>query len=235
MEKEVNPGQSGRSSRVKDNGGISKGGSFTYDYANGRLFLFLVRGLLGIILLSNLTFQPSYAPFVTKPILSGVPQFNATAALAGTTDDFIRRVAIQNFILSPLAPYRVTWPDSDQTIDCNDDQCVAVRIHWNIEYTVVIPSIWNPSQPLPQYTDGWKTQFDADHPWTALKVNNASTVQMEFAYPTTSSIFNETDCRMYGYPYLAIQICLTSGDASNQMIAGIPSFILTKFSGRRLR
>lgn len=42
--------------------------------------------------------------------------FKATPALTSSTSDFIRRDAIQDFVLAPFAPYRVT--SSETMIDC---------------------------------------------------------------------------------------------------------------------
>jgi hypothetical protein len=174
---------------------------------------------LGIILLSDLTFKNTYAPYVTKPILSGMPTFNASLTVGdGFNNDFIRRAAIQNFVLSPLAPYRVTLPN--EMINCTDSSCLAVRIHWNIEYTAVPPSTWKPGDPLPEITTNWKTQFDPEHPWTTFKVNNASTVQMEFSYPQRNILFVGDECQIYGYPYLAMEVCMKQADMPHQILVG---------------
>lgn len=186
---------------------------------DGRLLLFILRAVLGIILLSDLTFKNTYAPYVTKPVLSGMPIFNASLTIGdGSNNDFIRRAAIQNFILSPLAPYRVTLPN--EMINCTDSSCLAVRIHWNIEYTAVPPPTWTTSDPFPDITTDWQTQFDPDHPWTTFKVQNASTVQMEFSYPQQDVVFVGGECQMYGYPYLAMEICMKQGDMPHQVFVG---------------
>lgn len=44
----------------------------------------------------------TFSPYVSKPVISGMSTFNATAALAQTTPDFIRKDAIQNFVLAPI-------------------------------------------------------------------------------------------------------------------------------------
>jgi len=149
-----------------------------------------------------------------------MPQFNVTATLAGTTDDYLRRVAIQDFILAPLAPYRVTLPTADQTDNC-DSQCIAIRLHWNIEYTIVLPDLFNTTAILPTYSPTWESEFDPNHAWTTLKVNNATTVQMEFSYSGTTDTFALEDCQIYGYPFLALQICMKAGNEANRLIAGI--------------
>lgn len=138
---------------------------------------------------------------------------NATLALTSSTPDFIRRVVIQDFILASLAPYRVTFPES--MIDCNDPSCIAVRIHDNVEYTIVPPSNWSIDTSVPTYSSMWKSEFDVNHLWDSLTVDNAVTLQLEFSPPAADVIFESTECQFYGYPYLALQICLKEGAASN--------------------
>jgi hypothetical protein len=96
---------------------------------------------------------------------------NATLALTASTPDFIRRVVIQDFVLASLAPYRVTFPES--MIDCNDPSCIAVRIHDNVEYTIVPPSNWSQDTAVPEYSSMWKSEFDVNHQWDSLRVDNA--------------------------------------------------------------
>lgn len=138
---------------------------------------------------------------------------NATLALTASTPDFIRRVVIQDFVLASLAPYRVTFPES--MIDCNDPSCIAVRIHDNVEYTIVPPSNWSQDMAVPEYSSMWKSEFDVNHQWDSLTVENAVTLQLEFSPPAADISFESTECRFYGYPYLALQICLKEGAASH--------------------
>lgn len=135
--------------------------------------------------------------------------FNATATLSQTTPDFIRRTLIEDFVLAPLAPYRITLPQT--MIACSDPACVAVRIHDNIEYTIVAPSNFSTNELVPDYSSTWKSEFDKSHDWTVFKVDSATTIQMEFSPLNNDYVFNPTDCRIYGYPYLALQVCLVQG------------------------
>jgi hypothetical protein len=143
--------------------------------------------------------------------------FNATPALSTTTPDFIRKDVIQDFVLASFASFRVTTPEN--LIDCNDPTCVGLRIHDILEYTIAPPSNWSSNDPDPEYSATWKSEFDPQHDWDVFTVSNASTLQVEFSLLDSES-FNSTDCQIYGYPYLAVQICLKQGVAPNVMSIG---------------
>lgn len=143
--------------------------------------------------------------------------FNATQSLTYSTPDFIRKDAIQDFVLAPFAPYRVTIPET--MIDCNDPTCIGLRIHDNIEYTVVPTSNWSDNAPVPDYSPSWKSEFDPGNPWDVFTVANASTLQIEFSLLDSDS-FSPSDCQIYGYPYLAVQICLKQGVAPHILSLG---------------
>jgi hypothetical protein len=144
---------------------------------------------------------------------------NATVALTSSSPDFIRRVVIQDFILASLAPYRVTFPES--MIDCDDPSCIAVRIHDNVEYTIVPPSNWSKDMAIPEYSSMWKSEFDVNHQWDSLNVDDAVTLQLEFSPLAADVNFESPDCQIYGYPYLALQICLKEGPAPHTVFLGI--------------
>lgn len=165
----------------------------------------------------------TFSSYVSKPVISGMSPFNATAVLSQTTPDFIRKDAIQDFMLAPYAPFRVTYPNT--TIGCNDPTCVGLRIHDIIEYTLVPPSDWSSNEAVPDYSPTWKAEFDTKHDWDVFTVSNASTLQIEFDSSDSDSFDNETDCQIYGYPYLAVQICLKQGSAPNILSLGL-SFVL---------
>ena len=145
-------------------------------------------------------------------------KFNATAALAQTTPDFLRRDAIQNFVVAPFAPFRVTIPK--KMIDCNHPTCVALRIHDIVEYTLVPPPNWSRNDLVPEYSPTWKSEFDSQNKWDVFTVANASTLQIEFYVLQAESFDPVTDCQIYGCPYLAIQICLKQGSAPNILALG---------------
>jgi hypothetical protein len=144
--------------------------------------------------------------------------FNATPVLNQTTPDFIRKDAIQDFIVAPSAPFRVTFPE--KLIDCRDPTCVGLRIHDIIEYTIVPPAGWSKTDTIPSYSPTWKSEFDPQHNWDVFTVSNASTLQIEFSLDETES-FQDTDCQIYGYPYLAVQICMKQGAAPNILAIGL--------------
>lgn len=168
----------------------------------------------------HVEYTSTFTPYVTKPVFSGVTTFSLEGV---SPPDYIRRVTIQDFVLAPFAPYRVTTPDT--FIDCVGQDCVAVRIHDNIEYTMVPPSNWSTKDVIPAYSPTWKGQFDPAHDWDVFTVDNASIIQIEFSMEESTENFTpSTDCQLYGFPYLALQICLKQGTASNNLVLGRPSF-----------
>lgn len=158
--------------------------------------------------------------------------FNITPAFVKSTSDFLSKSSIQDFILAPFAPYRVT--NLEHFLDCNGPTCVGIRIHDNIEYTVVT-SNWSREAPVPTYSATWKSEFDSEHgDWDVFTVDNASTLQIEFSTVGPVS-FNDTDCSIYGYPYLAVQICLKQGTAPYIVFLGSSSAFNTDISPIRMR
>lgn len=194
-----------------------------FAYTKFRLVFVLLQIALGGVLFTHLTFEDVYPTYVTRPVLLGLPEFNVTAKVGnGTFDDYVRRILIQKFALAPIAPYRLSFPTDEVSSDCNAS-CTAVRIHANIEYTVVLPDTWKPGETIPAINPNWKSAFDPMHPqWTNFKANNASTVQMEITFSDNDAenVFLDDDCQIFGYPYLAIRICLRYGANTNQLIAG---------------
>lgn len=124
----------------------------------------------------------------------------------------------------------MTTPET--MIDCNDPTCVALRIHDNIEYTLVPPSNWSTNDPVPAYSPTWKSTFDPRDDWDVFTVSNASTLQIEFSVFENESFDPVTDCQIYDYPYLAVQICLKEGVASNFLALGSSFNLIT--NGRPL-
>ena len=142
--------------------------------------------------------------------------FNATASISQTTPDFLRRTVIEDYILAPLATYRVTYPSS--FIQCSDPSCIGVRIHDNFQYTIAVPANWTANDPIPEPSPTWLATFDPDHQWDSFRVADAMTMQLEFWNVDVAPSFRDDECQLYGYPFLAIQICFKGGSAQNNMI-----------------
>jgi hypothetical protein len=202
-----------------------------YGSTKFRLLFLLLQIGLGVLLFTHLAFEDVYPEYFTRPVLSGLPEFNVTARFGnGSSNDFFRRMSIQNFALAPIAPYRLSFPVDKHEIsaDCNTS-CSAVRIHTNIEYTVVLPYAWKRGEKIPAIKPNWKSAFDPTHQqWTNFKVHNASTLQVEVSFPNVSAadIFLDNECQTYGYPYLAMRMCLKQGAKPHQLIAGMTPEVL---------
>ena len=183
---------------------------------------------LGAILFTHLEFEFTYPVRATKFVLSGLPEFNVTERIGnGAANDYLRRIAMQKFPIAPIATYRLSFPcgKAEVTEHCDENSCYAVRIHDNIERLIVLPDHWTRGQAIPKVPPNWKSDFDPTYrQWTNLQVHNASTLQMEISFPqaTAADLFFKGECQVYGYPYLALRICLQHGSSSNELIAGTP-------------
>src|SRR5436190_1691152 len=104
----------------------------------------------------------TFSPITTKPVFSGMTTFNATNPITLYAPDYIRRQAIQDFVLTPFADYRVSRSES-LISGCNEPACLGLRIHDNIEYAVVPPTNWSHKNAVPEYSSTWKTEFDPTH------------------------------------------------------------------------
>jgi hypothetical protein len=143
--------------------------------------------------------------------------FNATPWIS-PSPGFLQRVVIQDQRLARSSPYHITIP-SDR-INCTESTCNSVRIHPNFEDIFVPPHDWSDSEGVtPNPT--WKSEFDPEHDqWQIFTVNNGSTVQIEFADLDDSNSINDSDCHVYGYRYLALQVCLKQRAEPNSIIVG---------------
>jgi hypothetical protein len=64
------------------------------------------------------------------------------------------------------------------------------------------------------------SEFDPAHNWETFKVHSARTTRIEFAEIGRSESFGQSDCQVYGYPFLAMKICLKEGAESHILIIG---------------
>jgi hypothetical protein len=201
-------------------------------HSNRRFFLLFMTTGLKLILtcfsrhiffltLVHVSIQPSYPSYTSKTVISGQPSFNGTSWMSITIPDFARRTLIEDFILAPLAPYRI-FSTNDHMIDCSATNCTAYRIHDNLQYTIVPPANWTESSPaLPQSQPEWMEEFDATHPdWTMFAVQNASTIQIEIASFPSTTVFDDDDCVYYGFPYLSLRICMIQVGQPNILVLG---------------
>jgi len=68
------------------------------------------------------------------------------------------------------------------------------------------------------------SDFDPSHDWDTFRVYNATTALIEYAEMNRSESFIDSDCHIYGYPFLALRICIMNGVAPNALIIGQYSF-----------
>jgi hypothetical protein len=115
------------------------------------------------------------------------------------------RIIIQELMLGYTNPFKITFPE--QSFNCSELSCSSVRIHSALESVLVPPSNWSKMDGVPKENATWKSTFDPDHDWDTFRVN-ASTAQVEYAIMNKSEDFNDHECETYGYPFLAMRLCL---------------------------
>ena len=127
---------------------------------------------------------------------------------------------MQDFVLAAFAPFRVTTPET--FVGCHGPNCTGYRMHDFIEYALVPPSNWSVNEPVPGYSPTWKHEFDPSN-WDVFQVKNASAIQIEFKSRNVVGAKDPQNlvCEVYGYPYLALEICLAAGSEDNDILIGI--------------
>jgi len=75
--------------------------------------------------------------------------------------------------------------------------------------------------PVPVASPTWKHDFDPSD-WQIFQVHNASTIQVEFenmGYAGAGDL-DTMKCELYGFPYLAFEICIAKLEADNHIVVG---------------
>ena len=164
--------------------------------------------------------KDTYTPYTTKRIITGMPTFNSTPWIPPLKlPPFLERVIIQERTLASSSSSRTTHIEDFQ--ECRNPTCSGVRIHANLQDIYVPSDTWTPKDGLPTPSLTWRSTFDTSHDWDYFKVDNASTVQIEFSeLLNVTEGFSDTDCQVYGYPYLALKICLKQDHAPHHILIG---------------
>jgi hypothetical protein len=115
------------------------------------------------------------------------------------------RIIIQELMLGFTNPFKITFPE--QSFNCSELSCSSVRFHSTLESVRVRPLNWSTMDGVPEENAAWKSTFDPGHDWDTFRVN-ASTVQVEYAIMNESEDFSDHECETYGYPFLAMRLCL---------------------------
>jgi hypothetical protein len=188
--------------------GEVKGIYVTHGLANMRILLLLLRSVMGILLLADVSFQPTYHAVEQFPILrSGLSALNVSL------------VNTDLFNLTSTAEFWWYFPsilsDSQRTIgvppvSCSGDTCHSYFLPGSMAAILLDPN-------LPAITPA--TYPDA----VAYIQNDAPGYQLDY-YPVDVDAPGITldDCRVYGLDNLALQICLKNGESS--LVAGMHPF-----------
>jgi hypothetical protein len=102
-------------------------------------------------------------------------------------------------------PFKITFPE--ESFNCSEMSCSSIRFHSPLQSVRVRPENSSNIDVVPNETVTWKSTFDPSHDWDTFRVN-ASTTQVEYAIMNKSEEFSDHECETYGYPFLAIRLCL---------------------------
>ena len=174
--------------------GDSKGTiNLNFDNTNSRLLFFLICGVLGIILLSDVTFKATYPEVYQSDVLrAGLSPLNASIlSQAGFSSTAISEfwwyfpsVMTNSAILTSTPP-----------LTCSDPACFSCFLPGGmgiVEFDTNLPTI------------GKDNFSDA----TAFVVNDAPGFQIEYSPIDGDLVLEEDDCRVYGTDTVALQICV---------------------------
>jgi hypothetical protein len=182
-----------------------------------RIFFAVVRGVLGVLLLSDISFRSTYPGVTTFPIEgAGVAPLNISV----TSTEHFNETATANFwwyfpaLLTDNKRIRPAAP-----LNCTTTDCLSYFMPGSLSSVILDPS-------LPPIT---ANQFPKA---ISYITNDAPGYQLDFQQIDRVKDPNMmmSDCRLYGWETTAIQICLKSVD--NSMLAGKP--ILENSSNRSM-
>ena len=170
-----------------------------WTYSHRSVFFTLLRGALGVVLLSNISFNSAYHGVSLFPVTAGLSLINASIAdqltsnlAAVTFASYYRSILLDNTHVIRIPP-----------LSCSGDDCFSYFLPGGLDSIFPRPSSYQ--------------QFPAA---TAYVVNDAPGYQIEF-YPISSSDpqLMTGDCQVFGTPFSALQICIKKVDSN--LIAGI--------------
>jgi len=171
---------------------------------NQRLLFVLIRGTLGVILLSDISITTTYPEVYQSAVLrAGLGPLNATlTTLPGFSSDstsefswYYPAILTNTAIVTTIAP---------QT--CSGNACQSYFLPGSIsiiEYDPTLPEIGKEN-----YTEA-----------NGLIVNDAPGYQIEYSKIDGELVLDEGDCRLYGVPSAALQICVRQNGTA--LIGGI--------------
>ena len=160
-----------------------------------RIFFAVVRCVLGVLLLSDISFQSTYAGVTTFPIeAAGIAPLNTSVI----NTQFFNQTATAEFwwyfpaLLTDNKRVRPTSP-----INCSTSDCLSYFMPGSLSSVVLDPSL--PPIPATQYPKA-----------ISYITNNAPGYQIDFQKIDRVNDPNlmMSDCRLYGWEATAIQICL---------------------------
>jgi hypothetical protein len=176
-------------------------------WINSRIVLTLLRILLGIILLSDLSFQATYNTVHQFAVIqAGQSQMNASLA----HERFFNISDVPGFwwyFPSLLVDAQVS--QSVQPLSCSGPSCNAFFLPGPLSTVLFDPT-------LPNITNSEYSEA------TSYIQPNAPGYQFDY-FPIDKNVdpaFTLDDCHVYGDSTLAVQVCLKKSNAS--LLAGIP-------------
>lgn len=171
------------------------------NYDDQRLIFMILRIVLSVLLLSDISFQSTYNEVYDFPVLSaGLSPLNTTIGLHQS--NFDSKVTAQfwwfySSLLTDTQNVRTIEP-----LNCSGSQCSSYFMPGRAATIVSDPS--GPAITTTNFTDA-----------LSLIQKDAPGYQIEFApIQSVNQPMTLGDCHLYGYPAVAVQICLMKANSS---------------------
>ncbi len=173
---------------------------------NSRIGLTIIRVLLGVILLADVSFKATYRELQDFPLLqSGLTEMNTSIL----HDPAFMYYATANFWWH--FPAIFTYSHAVAPTTCSGDKCKAFFFSSPLSLLKFLPNSPNVST--------------TDSPLaTTFVEKNSPGYQIEFSPIDIGKdpLITLSDCRVFGIPILAFQLCLKETNDSRSLIAGNP-------------
>jgi hypothetical protein len=182
--------------------GNSKVNLARYGDSKRRLGLTLIRAILGVLLLSNVNFRATYRDVQNFPLLqAGLTAMNTSLV----NDPNFQYFATGNFWWHFPSMMSYAYPVTP--LSCSDLSSDCQAFYFPGQLSLI------------QFPAGEPAVTKTDSPSaTTLIEKDAPGYQIEFEAIDSVPNFNLADCRVFGIPIVAVQVCLK--ETNDSFIAG---------------
>lgn len=186
-----------------------------FNFLISRIGLTVIRVLLGVVLLADVSFKATYRELQDFPLLqSGLTEMNTSIL----NDPDFMYYATANFWWH--FPAIFTYSHAVAPTSCSGEKCKAFFFSAPLSLLKFLPNSPN------------VTTTDSPLATTFVEKNSPG-YQIEFSPIDFGKdpLITLSDCRVFGIPILAFQLCLKESNDSKSLIAGItPSIVFTHCS-----